>query len=95
MLDVASGPAVCGADAVATANPPSPVAAVAAMAKHRVEEQAVGKVVAVADIVGAVVQRAAAETWLRQKDQVRVATEGVLLLPCTHAQPIGSRVGQT
>ena len=27
-------------------------------------------------------------------DQVRVATEGALLLPCAHAQPIGSRVGR-
>ena len=36
----------CGADVVATANPASPVAAVAAIAKRRVEEQAVGMVAA-------------------------------------------------
>ncbi|KAG6403725.1 hypothetical protein SASPL_135953 [Salvia splendens] len=64
LLDVASGPAACGAGAVATANPVSPVVAIAAIAKHRV-------------------------------DQVRVATEGVLLLPCAHAQPIETRVGRT
>ncbi|KAG6429634.1 hypothetical protein SASPL_107686 [Salvia splendens] len=63
-LDVASGPVVCGADAVATANPASPVVAVAAIAKHLVEELAVSMVVAAADIVGAVVQHADAETWV-------------------------------
>ena len=57
--------------------------------------EAAGRRVVVAEIVGAVVQRETAQTWLRQEDQVRVATEEALLLPCAHAQPIGSRVGRT
>ncbi|KAG6438166.1 hypothetical protein SASPL_103103 [Salvia splendens] len=40
----------------------------------------------------AVVRRCTA--WPRRVDQVRAGAESALLLPCAHAQPIGSRVGR-
>ena len=68
--------------------------------KHQ-QRQASSKGCYVADMADMVAVRAGKVPVLRctagfgRVDQVRVATEEALLLPCAHAQPIGSRVGRT